>query len=139
MQNTSKNINPPLFAYWLGFQPEIISYERKKRAFGKSRWTFRRKVKLFLDSLLGFSVVPIRMISLIGVLVSLASFAYGVWIIISALRGKTIVQGFATIVTITSLLFGLVIIMLGIIGEYVWRIFDEINKRPESVIEEIYD
>ncbi len=139
MQNTSKNINPPLFAYWLGFQPEVVLYERKKRAFGKSRWTFRRKVKLFLDSLLGFSVAPIRMISLIGVLVSLASFGYGVWIIVSALRGKTIVQGFATIVTITSLLLGLVIIMLGVIGEYVWRIFDEINKRPESVIDEIYD
>jgi len=139
MQNTSKNINPPLFAYWLGFQPEIVLYERKKRAFGKSRWTFQRKVKLFLDSLLGFSVAPIRMISLIGLLVSLASFGYGVWIIISAMRGETIVQGFATIVTITSLLFGLVIIMLGVIGEYVWRIFDEINKRPESVIDEIYD
>jgi dolichol-phosphate mannosyltransferase len=138
MQNTSKNINPPLFAYWLGFQPDVILYERKKRAFGKSRWTFRSKVTLFLDSLLGFSIAPIRMISLIGLLVSLMSFGYGVWIMISALRGRTIVQGFATIVTVTSLLLGLVIIMLGVIGEYVWRIFDEINKRPESVIEQVF-
>jgi dolichol-phosphate mannosyltransferase len=138
LQNTSKNINPPLFAYWLGFEPEVILYERKKRSFGKSRWTFRKKVKLFLDSLLGFSVVPIRMISLVGFLVSLASFGYGIWIIFNAFRGKTVVQGFATIVTIISLLLGLVIIMLGIIGEYIWRIFDEINKRPESVIDEIY-
>ena len=138
MQNTSKNINPPVFAYWLGFQPEVVLYERRKRIHGKSRWTFRRKVKLFLDSLLGFSVVPIRMISFIGFLVSVASIGYGIWIVISAFRGKTVVQGFATIVTIISLLLGLVIVMLGVIGEYIWRIFDEINKRPEFVIDEIY-
>lgn len=138
LQNSSKNINPPLFAYWLGFQPEVIHYERKKRVFGKSRWTFSKRVKLFLDSLLGFSVAPIRLISLVGFLVSLASFGYGALISINALRGKTVVLGFATIVTILSFLLGLIIIMLGVIGEYIWRIFDEINKRPESVIDEIY-
>lgn len=138
MQNSSKNINPPLLAYWLGFEPQVILYERKKRVFGKSRWTFRKRVKLFLDSLLGLSAAPIRLISLIGVLVSIASFGYGIFIVISAFRGKTIVQGFATIVTILSLLLGLVIIMLGVIGEYIWRILDELNKRPEVVIDEIY-
>jgi glycosyltransferase involved in cell wall biosynthesis len=138
MQNSGKNINPPLFAYWLGFQPEVILYERKKRIHGKSRWTFSKRIKLFLDSLLGFSVVPIRMISLIGFLVSLISFSYGTLVFISALRGKTTVLGFATIATILSFLLGLIIIMLGVIGEYIWRIFDEINKRPESVIDEIY-
>ena len=138
LQNSSKNINPPLFTYWLGFQPEVILYERQKRSFGKSRWTFWKKVSLFLDSLLGFSVAPIRLISLMGFLVSLASFGYGTLILINALRGKTIVLGFATIVTILSFLLGLIIVMLGVIGEYIWRIFDEINKRPESVIDEIY-
>ncbi len=136
LQNSSKNM--PLLAYWLGFQPEVILYERQKRVHGKSRWTFSKRVKLFLDSLLGLSVFPIRLISLIGFFVSLASFAYGTWISINALRGKTIVMGFATIVTILSFLLGLIIIMLGVIGEYIWRIFDEINKRPESVIDEIY-
>jgi glycosyltransferase involved in cell wall biosynthesis len=138
MQNSSKNINPPLFAYWLGFKPEIMLYVRQKRPFGKSGYTIAKKVKYFLDSLLGFSVAPIRIISFIGFFVSLASFGYGTVISINAFRGKTLVLGFATIVTILSFLLGLVIIMLGIIGEYVWRIFDEINKRPESVIDEIY-
>lgn len=138
MQGSSKNINPPLFAYWLGFQPEVILYERRKRIHGRSRWTLSKRVKLFLDSLLGFSVVPIRLISLIGVFVSLISFAYGTLLVINALRGKTMVLGFATIVTILSFLLGLIIIMLGVIGEYIWRIFDEVNKRPESVIDEIY-
>jgi glycosyltransferase involved in cell wall biosynthesis len=138
MQNSGKNINPPLFAYWLGFKPEVILYERQKRIHGKSRWTFSKRVKLFLDSLLGFSVAPIRLISLIGFFVSLVSFGYGAIIFVNALRGKTVVLGFATIVTILSFLLGLIIVMLGVIGEYIWRIFDEINKRPESVIDEIY-
>jgi dolichol-phosphate mannosyltransferase len=138
LQNSSKNINPPLFAYWLGFRPEVIYYERQKRVHGKSRWTFSKRVKLFLDSLLGFSVLPIRLISLVGLLVSVASFGYGTVVFVNALRGKTIALGFATIVTILSFLLGLIIIMLGVIGEYIWRIFDELNKRPESVIDEIY-
>ncbi|MGB9181533.1 MAG: glycosyltransferase family 2 protein [Pyrinomonadaceae bacterium] len=138
MQRSGKNMNPPLFAYWLGFKPEIILYERVKRRFGKSRWTLAKRLKLFLDSLLGFSVAPIRFISLIGLAVSLVSFGYGVFIVISALRGETEVRGFATVVTLLAFLLGLVIIMLGVIGEYVWRIFDEINSRPEYVIDEIF-
>jgi dolichol-phosphate mannosyltransferase len=138
LQTSSKNINLPLFAYWLGFKPEVILYKRQKRLFGKSHWTFSKRVKLFLDSLLGFSVVPIRLISLVGFFISLASFGYGTSILINGLLGNVVVLGFATIVTILSFLLGLIIIMLGVIGEYVWRIFDEINKRPESVIDEIY-
>ena len=138
LQDSSKNINPPLLVYWLGFKPEVILYERKERAFGKSRWEFWKRVTLFLDSVLGLSVFPIRLISLIGFLVSLASFGYGTLILVNALRGKTVVLGFATIVTILSFLLGLIIVMLGVIGEYIWRIFDEVNKRPESVIDEMY-
>jgi glycosyltransferase involved in cell wall biosynthesis len=138
LQSSSKNINTALFAYWLGFRPEVILYEREKRAFGKSRWTLSKNIKFFLDSMLGFTVIPIRLISSVGFFVSIASFGYGILIVINALRGKTMVLGFATIVTILSFLLGLIIVMLGVIGEYVWRIFDEINKRPESVIDEIY-
>lgn len=138
LQQSSKNLNPPLFAYWLGFKPEVILYERQKRIHGKSRWTVAKRVTLFLDSLLGFSVLPIRLISLIGFFVSLASFSYGSLIVVNALRDSTTVSGFASIVTILAFLLGLIIIMLGVIGEYIWRIFDEINMRPESVIDEIY-
>ncbi len=95
-------------------------------------------MKLFLDSLLGFSIVPIRAISAIGILVSLVSFSYGLFIVINALLGRTEVRGFATIVVLISFLLGLMIMMLGVIGEYLWRIFDEINERPESVIDEVY-
>lgn len=138
LNNSSKNINTPLFAYWLGFRPDIISYVRRERAHGTSRWSFSKRMKLFIDAILGFSIVPIRMISLVGVIVSLLSFAYGFVILFNTLLGHSAVRGFATIVALISFLLGLVIIMLGIIGEYLWRIFDETNKRPEAVIDEIY-
>ena len=95
-------------------------------------------MKLFIDALLGFSIVPIRMISLIGLVVSMLSFAYGTLILMNTLIGRSAVPGFATIVALTSFLLGLVIVMLGVIGEYLWRIFDETNKRPEAVIDEVY-
>ena len=138
LRDSAKNINPALFAYWLGFKPEVIRYKRKQRAHGHSRWTFSKKVKLFFDSILGFSIVPIRTILAVGVLVSLVSFSYGSVIAINALLGRTDVPGFATIVALISFLLGLMIVMLGVIGEYLWRIFDEINERPESVIDEVY-
>ncbi|MDA2923380.1 glycosyltransferase family 2 protein [Acidobacteria bacterium AH-259-L09] len=138
LRDSAKNINTSLFAYWLGFKPEIIHYKRKHRFHGHSRWTFSKKIKLFLDSILGFSIVPIRTILAIGILVSLVSFSYGSVIVIHAILGRTDVPGFATIAALLSFLLGLMIVMLGIIGEYIWRIFDEINERPESVIEEIY-
>ena len=138
LQNSSKNINTPLFGYWLGFKPDIVTYRRRKRLHGKSRWTFSKKLKFFIDSMLGFSIVPLRMISLIGLIVSLLSFIYGSIVVINAIFGISDVRGFPTLVALISFLLGLIIIMLGVIGEYIWRIFDEVNKRPEAVIDEIY-
>ena len=138
LRHSSKNINPHLFAHWLGFPPVVIPYVRSQRLHGKSRWTFAKKVKFLLDSLLGFSIVPIRLISATGVAVAAVSFVYGALIVINALRGGSDERGFATVVTLIAFLLGLVIMMLGLIGEYVWRIFDEVSRRPEAVIAEIH-
>ena len=138
LQQSGKNINISLFAYWLGFEPEVIYYQRREREHGKSRWTFSKKFTYLLDSILGFSVVPIRMISFTGFIVALLSFIYGVAVVINASINHAIVPGFTTIATLIAFLLGLIIIMLGIIGEYLWRIFDEVNKRPEYVIHEVY-
>jgi dolichol-phosphate mannosyltransferase len=137
MLDSGKNVNTALFAYWLGFAPARIRYTRRKRRHGKSRWTFLKRVKFFLDSILGFSIVPIRLMSLFGALVSLLSFGYGAVIAINALRGLGSVPGFPTLVVIISFLLGVVIMMLGTIGEYIWRIFDEVSRKPEAVIDEI--
>lgn len=136
--NSSKSVFTPLLAYWLGYQPDIIHYHRPAREHGKSGWTFAKKFNAFLDVMLGFSIKPIRMMSAIGALVALASFLYGMSVVIQTLVSGIPVRGFATVVALITFLLGLIILMLGLIGEYLWRVFDETNRRPETVIEEIY-
>jgi glycosyltransferase involved in cell wall biosynthesis len=138
VRRSSKNIHTPLLAYWLGVKPEVIVYNKLKRPFGRSRWTFKKKLLLFLDILFGFTATPIRLISCVGFLVSFCSFAYGVVVVFSALFGEIPTQGFASLAALITFLLGLILVMLGIIGEYIWRIFEEINRRPEVVIDEIY-
>lgn len=138
MANSAKNSYSTLLAYWLGYKPDVIFYHRRPRLHGKSRWTFSKKFKAFLDVMLGFSVTPIRAISAIGAIVSLLSFVYGIHVVVFAFIEGIPVAGFSTIVTLITFLLGLIILMLGIIGEYLWRIFDETNLRPETVVEKVY-
>jgi glycosyltransferase involved in cell wall biosynthesis len=136
--NSSKNVYTPLLAYWLGYKASVIEYFRPARKYGKSRWTFRKKLSAFLDIMLGFSITPIRIISALGAIVSIFSFTYGIDIVIAAFLGKVSVPGFSTVVALVTFLLGLIILTLGVIGEYLWRIFDETNLRPETVIEKVY-
>lgn len=137
MRDASKNAFTPLLAYWLGYNPEVVTYHRPKREHGRSGWTFGKKIKAFLDVMLGFSVTPIRLISAIGAAVASASFLYGLAVVMGALFGNIPVSGFASVASLLSFLLGLIIVMLGVIGEYLWRIFDEVNRRPEAVIDEV--
>lgn len=138
MMNSAKSVFTPLLAYWLGYTPEVIKYHRPKREHGKSGWTFRKKLTAFLDVMLGFSITPIRLISAVGALTAVCSFVYGGAVIVNALLNRIPVEGFATVVALITFLLGLIILMLGVIGEYLWRIFEETNKRPETVIEQVW-
>lgn len=137
MRDASKNTFTSLLAYWLGYEPDIVEYHRAKREHGRSGWTFAKKLKSFFDVMFGFSAMPIRLMSGIGAMVALGSVAYGSWIAIGALLGQIAVSGFATLAVLVTFLFGLVLLMLGLIGEYVWRIYDEVNRRPDAVIDEV--
>lgn len=134
---SAKSVFTPLLAYWMGFTPTVIKYHRPARAHGRSRWTFGKKYHAFLDVMLGFSITPIRLISSLGALISMAAFGYGIVVVVAATRGQIPVQGFPTLVALLSFLLGLVILMLGVIGEYLWRIFEELNHRPETIVEEV--
>ena len=135
---SSKSVYTPLLAYWLGYRPEVIQYHRAPRAHGKSQWTFMKKLRAFLDVMLGFSVTPVRFISSIGALVAFISFGYGFSVFVHAIYNKIPVPGFATLVTLLTFLLGLIILMLGILGEYLIRIFNDTNLRPEVVIDNIW-
>lgn len=138
MRDSSRNTNPNMYVIWLGFEPKILRYDRQKRRFGRSRWTFRKKINFFMDTITGFSVVPIRIMSTFGLIVSLFSFAYGLWIALNTAVLGNEVLGFTTIVVLIAFFSGMIILMLGLIGEYLWRTFDIINRKPESIVAESY-
>jgi len=121
---------------WCGFKTEKIYYIRQKREEGKSRWTLSKKIKLFIDSFLAFSYVPIRFMSVLGVLFSLVAFLFGMFLIINRLVRGIEVQGWTSLMVLFLLVSGIQMVMLGVIGEYLWRTFDESRKRPVFIIEE---
>jgi len=137
LQKASKSSFPPILAYWLGHEPFVIKYTRQKRLHGYSKWSFKKRVNTFFDIIFGFSINPIRFISIFGSLISVASFFYGIFIFYNAIVGNITQPGFSSIITVLTFLLGLIILMLGIIGEYLWRILDEVNGRPEAVIDQI--
>lgn len=132
-----KNSPITLQILWMGFGPDKTYYERRKRQIGKSSWTFSKKMKLFVDSLIGFSYIPIRFMSVIGLVFSFSSIVWGIYMIIVRLMGKIHVQGYTTIIVLILFSSGLIMFTLGLLGEYVWRTLDASKKRPISVVEEM--
>ena len=122
---------------WLGLKTVFIPYLRKKRNFGKSGWSFSKKIKYFIDLVLDSSYLPIRMMSAIGVITALTGCIYAVAIVYSWLISKTPFQGWAPLMIIVLLIGGMIMTMLGVIGEYLWRIYDDVRERPMYVIEKI--
>jgi dolichol-phosphate mannosyltransferase len=121
---------------WSGFSRRIISYDRKPRTEGKSRWTFRKKLKYFVDSFVAFSFAPMRFSSIAGFTVSLLGFLYLIVIIIDRLVNRNRIRGITTLIALVLILGGMQLIILGIIGEYLWRILDEVRNRPTFIIDE---
>jgi len=121
---------------WCGFKTETVYYVRKKREVGKSRWTLRKKIKLFIDSFLGFSYAPVRAIFTIGMIYFALAILYSIYLIVYKLARGFPVQGFATTIIIVLFSFGIVMLSIGILGEYLWRSFDASRNRPVFIIEE---
>lgn len=135
--DSAKSTYTPLLAYWLGYKPTVIKYHREPRAHGKSRWTFGKKLNACMDVIIGFSATPIRMMSMLGAMVAMLSFAYGASVVLWALLVERTMPGFTTLVALVTFLLGLILLMLGVIGEYLWRMWAELNRRPDAVIERI--
>jgi glycosyltransferase involved in cell wall biosynthesis len=122
---------------WLGFSICWLPYKREKRTIGKSQWTLGKKLKYFIDGMLNTSYLPIRLMSLIGVITSLIGFLYALLIIYLRIFYSTPFTGWAPIMVIILIIGGLIMLMLGIIGEYIWRIYDESRGRDVYVIRDI--
>lgn len=124
---------------WTGYNTKFISYQRQQREFGKSRWSFGRKIKYLIDGILGYSYFPLRLMSIFGVIISLIGFLYAIVIILERIFGNVPFKGWAPIMILILILSGIQMLMLGIIGEYLWRTLDHVRNRPKFIIDKIYD
>lgn len=134
-----KNSHIFILIFSLGYPYEIIYYVRKVRTYGKSQWSLPKKIKLFMDTFIAFSYLPIRIISYLGLVISIFSFIYALTMILNRIIKGNIYTGWTSVVVLISFMGGLTLLTLGIIGEYLWRILDEIRKRPNYVIEKIVE
>jgi dolichol-phosphate mannosyltransferase len=120
---------------WTGYAAKFIPYRRRKRFAGTSRYTFFRKCGAVLDLMLGHSFAPIRMMSLAGCCFSLIGFAYAAMIFIDAMFFGNPVKGWAPLMIIVLVMGGFQMIMLGVIGEYLWRTLTQVRKHDYYLIE----
>ncbi|RXJ79179.1 glycosyltransferase, partial [Arcobacter sp. F2176] len=134
-----RNGQLPILLLSFGFKYKFLNYERKKREAGKSQWTFNKKIKLFIDIFTSNSYLPLRAVSVIGIGSSIASVFYFIFVLFEWLFFKTIgedvVKGWTTIVLLITFFSGLILLSIGIIGEYIWRILDEVKNRDRYLID----
>jgi len=124
---------------WAGHDPSLIPYTRRKRKLGRSRWTLSMKLAYFFDGFVSYSIAPIRLITAVGILVSLLSFGYAGLILGARLVSAISIAGWAACMVSILMLSGVQLVMLGIIGEYLWRTYQTADRRPAFIIEAILD
>ena len=124
---------------WAGFRQTGIDVKRAKRAGGKQKYTFRKLFRLAADAAFSFSWVPLRLVSLTGALSVLASLVYLAVILVMYFTRDINIQGWTTIVFLIVAFGGATLLALGIIGEYLGRIYDEVKKRPIYIIADSTD
>lgn len=120
----------------LGFSSEQITYTKERRAAGTSKWTLKRKLKAAADAFVSFSYAPLRAMSFLGMACSLLGFAYALLVIIVRLMTRTPVEGWASLIVVVLVLGGVQMMMLGILGEYLWRTLESARHRPIYFLEE---
>lgn len=121
---------------WSGFKTDRVYYTRLAREIGESRWTLKKKIRLVSDTLFSFSTLPIKMVTTIGVCSFAGSLVWAVIELICKLLGLISVSGWTTLFIFNLFSFGMIMLTLGILGEYMWRTFDASRNRPPYIIEE---
>ncbi|MEN9401416.1 MAG: hypothetical protein RL091_119 [Verrucomicrobiota bacterium] len=120
---------------WVGFKTAEVLYDRQERAAGQPQQTLLRLLRYALDGVFSFSYLPLRLLTYTGVFVSAAGFVIGSFFVIRRLLGVEIAQtGFTTLVTLVLFLGGVQLIGIGILGEYLARVYDEVKQRPPYIV-----
>jgi dolichol-phosphate mannosyltransferase len=119
---------------WMGFRQSMVVYGKQPRLQGRSGWTLRKKVTMLIDSVAAFTSAPIRLMTYVGFATALLGFLYAAVVFFHALQGRP-VQGWASLMVVVLVVGGIQMLMMGVLGEYVWRALDETRRRPRYLIE----
>jgi dolichol-phosphate mannosyltransferase len=138
-QSNEKNSSFHGQIIWSGFKTFELKYTRQKREDGKSKWTFAKKFKYFIDYIVAFSYTPIRFVSLFGIFISFCSFVYLAVIIFNYFNNDIEIRGWASIFSLILFTSGIQMASIGIIGEYIWRSLDQARARPNFIIDDIIE
>lgn len=121
---------------WVGFNTKWFEHENRERAAGKTKWSFMKLTHYAIDGIIGFSTAPLKLALYVGSLTSIVGFIYAIYIIIKTLILGSDTPGFPSIMCILLILGGLILLSLGIIGEYLARLYLEVKNRPIFLINE---
>ena len=120
---------------WVGFERAEVTYERQERAAGQPKQTLRRLVRYAMDGVFSFSRLPLRMLTYLGVTIAFSAFLVGLWFVIRRLIHAEIAPtGFTTLVTLVLFLGGVQLIGIGVLGEYLGRVYEEVKRRPHYIV-----
>lgn len=123
---------------WVGFRQSGMEYERAARHAGKSKYSWRALLRLAADGILGFSYIPLRLCAYLGLGVFVVGLFYAFFLILGRLMGNyTAIPGWTTVMVVTVVMGGLQMMMIGVVGEYIGRIYEELKGRPVFVVEEL--
>ncbi len=123
---------------WVGFKVKFLPYHKLERQSGKSQYNFIKRFRNFYSGFLNVSYFPLRLMATVGGLVALAGFIYALSIIWAYYVNETPFEGWAPIMMLILIIGGVIMLMLGMLGEYVWRILEEIKNRPNYIIKDKY-
>ncbi len=123
---------------WVGFNTKYLEFENEKRVAGETKWSFWGLFKYAIDGFVGFSTAPLRLATLVGAFVSTFGFIYMIYIAIKAIFFGDPVAGYPSLIVIITLLGGIELLILGIIGEYLARTYMEVKGRPKYIIRKRY-
>ena len=121
---------------WIGFRKQEILFEQQERIAGESKWNFMGLLNLAIEGITSFTTAPLRFATYVGLLTALGAFIYGLYYFIKTLIIGDPVAGFPTLIIVILLLGGIQLITIGIIGEYLGRIFNEVKRRPVYLAQE---
>jgi dolichol-phosphate mannosyltransferase len=137
LEMNEKNTNTLYLLLLLKYDFVAIPYLRSKRTVGKSTWTLKKRLNLFIDTFASFSYAPLRFIAGVGLAISLLSLVMVCIIIVDYLRGNVNIRGWTSIMAVFLLISGFQTLSLGILGEYLWRNLEATRKRPTFVVEKV--